>query len=127
MKADDRAKLRALVEAATPGPWHVAKDPGAHCFNCEEQLEPYPAMVAWQGASDVGLALVLDDDREKANAELMAAARAAIPELLDEVERLTGHHKPFTWEGGEPFEWEKLDVCCLLATMLKMEQHHAEH
>lgn len=62
----DIAKLRALCDAATPGPW----------VNGEDELAESPDgfYFTWEGR---------DSD-----AALIAASRTAVPSLLDEVERL---------------------------------------
>jgi hypothetical protein len=63
----------------TPGPYYVVPDPGQDCPECGNEIgESW--MVAWKSLSGgyVGLATVMADDREEANARLFAAA----PELL---------------------------------------------
>lgn len=60
----------------TPGPWIVVPDQGTVCPECGEEYGE-SLMVAWRpkhGCSVVGLAVVLADDREQANARLIAAA-----------------------------------------------------
>lgn len=59
----------------TNRPWVVAPDPGRDCDECgATYAETY--MVGWSLISGmvVGLATVLADDREEANAHLIAAA-----------------------------------------------------
>jgi len=83
---DDRIKqLRALCEAATPGPWHY-DDEGAR----------WPAPL-WYSS----VILVADGAHVANNANLIAEARTALPEALDEVERLRayatrGEHRAMT-------------------------------
>jgi hypothetical protein len=73
LTAERVAELRALCEAATPGPWRA--DP-----------EPVDA-PGWVSAGDrhEPVAEVYGGTH---NAALIAAARNALPDLLDEVERL---------------------------------------
>jgi hypothetical protein len=69
LTAERVAELRALCEAATPGPW---EHDGSRCVYVPEEYSRRPLVVAeW-----------------KPNAALIAAARNALPDLLDEVERL---------------------------------------
>ena len=77
MTALDHAALRALAEAATPGPWTLSAD------------GPPPDIIA--GMSVVACTLPSDRTRDEdtANAAYIAAANpAAVLALLDEVERL---------------------------------------
>lgn len=62
----DRAKLRALADAATPGPWNRDAD-GVSVY------------------IDVRFAIC---DASGADANFIAAARTAVPALLDEIERV---------------------------------------
>ena len=80
----EREKLRALCDAATPGPWkarHRAFGLTAEDDECS------------------GLGLVVDGPPEAwnrgqyargADARFIAAAREALPRLLDELERVEG-------------------------------------
>lgn len=72
------AKLRALCEAATPGPWHLGGqwDGKTHAVN-----DGYDLGVADAYPSRVG------NEPLVANARLIAAARTALPALLDALER----------------------------------------
>ena len=73
----DRAELRRLCEAATPGPWQWVKD-GCECFargiHIHETYEDDPPIVR------------LENFREEENAAFIAAARTAIPALLDALD-----------------------------------------
>ena len=73
MTPERRAELKRLCEAATEGPWetddcHVFADDGRALL---AYLRPIPSM----------------QDRD-ANAAFIAAARTALPELLDYADRL---------------------------------------
>lgn len=81
----DVQKLRALLAAATPRPWHTdvwyGNDDGGwaaigpHCTASEaDDFDDAPESPSY--------------DRAMADAALIAAAVNALPELLDEVERL---------------------------------------
>ena len=81
MDAKERTRLRALCEAATPGPW--ASD--------GVSIDPEDGYVfARQGANIRGTLIVLDDTYERCGSDmlLIAAARTALPALLDDSERL---------------------------------------
>jgi hypothetical protein len=73
----------------TPGPWVVAPDPGRDCEECgachEERF-----LVGWEmrGGGVVGLATILVDDHEEANARLIAAAPDLLAALEECAERL---------------------------------------
>lgn len=77
------AELRALCKAATPGPWSVERrdeDDG------DIDYELYGSPYVW-------LFRIYGDERDgqnKHDAELISAARTALPELLDEVDELQG-------------------------------------
>jgi uncharacterized protein (DUF885 family) len=75
----DHAALRALADAATPGPWEVERDPYGD--------DDYPV-----SANGRYLCVSPDDGvrggHSEADAAFIAAARDAVPALLDEVERL---------------------------------------
>lgn len=85
----DRARLRALLEKATPRPWCVVR----------LRMDPCPAIEAKVDSESVTLASVYGSGGDpqaltkvpKAdNAALIVAAVNALPELLDEVERRDG-------------------------------------
>lgn len=80
------AEIREMAEKATPGPWRVERR--QDCWDA--------GLVEWIGPDKdhgIGPAHVhaedawLDCTDETAN--FVACARSAVPELLDEVERLT--------------------------------------
>lgn len=71
----DIEKLRALLAAATPGPWKCMQD----------------GTAAWIDQGNVKKAVWLGiarGDQNRRDANLIAAAVNALPELLDKVERL---------------------------------------
>lgn len=79
----DTARLRALYEAATPGPWYVPRGKG-----CRKIRGPKKPGRQSQG-SDIGYTVGLADDRlDAANAMLIAETHNALPALLDEVDAL---------------------------------------
>jgi len=81
MDASERTRLRALCEAATPGPWETIYDEDAG----EWMVRAGHAVVAvltWQQALDaLGLSPVT-----MRTAALIAASRTAIPALLDALD-----------------------------------------
>jgi len=101
---NDRIKeLRALCEAATPGPWVVTR----HNWEC--------GSINWLAANDRDVdgnfyAHIQDgaggdpgerNPRAKQDAAFIAAARTALPEALDEVERLRGYNEHADWRIGQ--------------------------
>lgn len=71
------AEIRRLAEAATKGPWLI--EPGQKIDEIYIVDAPTDGRIArmWNGRTC-----------REANAEFIAVARNALPELLDEVERL---------------------------------------
>lgn len=87
MTAERIAELRALAEKATPGPWHWRStyDDGEWPHLLGAKFEN-GVQVRVLEASDVdGCVDLLVDGYDSA---FIAAARTALPEALDEVERL---------------------------------------
>lgn len=78
--------LRALCEGASPAPWNVESDSELSIF-CADEERPRIARVDPDRDDDED---VPEDEAESYNcdAEFIAAARDALPALLDEVERL---------------------------------------
>lgn len=66
--------LRALCDLATPGPWFVREEPDAE------------GMAIIEDGRTNGLCPI---HTEQHDAPFIVAARAALPALLDEIERLT--------------------------------------
>lgn len=74
------AALRALADAATPGPWSVY-----------QTMHAEPKVVDSTGnwpSGEVAPVSLSPENYGRANAAFIAAARGAVPALLDEVERL---------------------------------------
>ena len=87
----DIKKLREICEKASPGPWKAVASRTAVgvCYRI------FPE--SWGKVPDHGGICAYDDctslnphpkGEQAANAQFIAAARTALPELLDEVERL---------------------------------------
>jgi hypothetical protein len=81
--AERLAELRALADAATSGAWTIEdySEPGSSGFRIYNEAGD---CIAGNFDYEVGGVL------ERVDAEFIAAARAAVPELLAEVERLRG-------------------------------------
>lgn len=73
-----RAELKRLCEQATPGPWEVTDESCARCR--KENTHEYAIYAIPQGNHDQFI--------RKEDADFIAAARTALPSLLEEVERL---------------------------------------
>lgn len=76
------ADLRAMLERATPGPWH------SNCSHVYAPDEAILAVVQNPGSKESDYPLV-------ANRDLIVAAVNALPSLLDEIEALREALKPF--------------------------------
>lgn len=81
--------IRARVEAATLGPWHVEGESYDECWDTD--CEPLP--MPWGLAGPTGKSLWSSGSGEYAHpdmatAEFIASAREDVPALLAEVERL---------------------------------------
>ena len=80
-------ELRALEAAATPGPWTIVD--GEHdTTTCESPLSPGTYDFVWREGWDY------DDygaHPNKADAAFIAAARTALPEALDAIERVRAY------------------------------------
>jgi hypothetical protein len=75
------AELRALCEAATAGPWRVSMTG----YSVKSNDDDAPTIAIPHGVSVLTSKQI---DRWLANAEFIAAARTALPDALDEIERL---------------------------------------
>lgn len=77
----DLDKLKALAEAATPGPWAICTAPDTNNRQavCDHNFEYIARTDTYS---------IHPDESCEANAAFIAAARNAVPELVDEVERL---------------------------------------
>lgn len=85
------AELRELAEAATPGPWFVAPEIDGWRAGRPTVVKATvnnPNLIATRRIVTVGQTRRHWDTKAEANVALIAAARMAIPELLDEIERL---------------------------------------
>lgn len=87
------AELRALCERATPGPWsfeRIAHDDGYFSY----EYNANGAFVAFYER---------DHDsptKAKFNSDFVSAARTALPELIEELEKARAMLKRLEWEGG---------------------------
>jgi hypothetical protein len=83
MTIDDAelARLRALCEAATPGPW--SKGDGKNNARWVVMGHYVPICSTELSHAPIG-------QGQESNVEFIAASRTALPQLLDEVERLRG-------------------------------------
>ncbi|MBV7671413.1 hypothetical protein STHAL_18350 [Streptomyces halstedii] len=78
MTPDREQEIRALVSAATPGPWLREDD--------QRRLERF--VTNESGTLDISFGYL--GNNNQANTEFVANARSAVPELLAEVDRLRG-------------------------------------
>lgn len=98
MTSDEIARLRALAEKATPGPWERMNATDVFTASGVEAADGRRASRndGWQVADcQCGLTFLPDGEQAElkpaeqiANAEWIAAARDALPRALDEIERL---------------------------------------
>ena len=79
--SDDLVKhAREALEGATPGPWHVyGNDPWNMTVN--SSVDNRVCFMAHSNG--------LNDERDEANARLIAAARDLVPDMADRIEALT--------------------------------------
>ena len=82
----DDAALRALEARATPGPW----TPDADKIRATDALLPDTIVVAYYTGHDHQLGL--KTTRHSADAEFIAAARDALPDRLDRLDRIRDLH-----------------------------------
>ena len=75
MEPEEKARLRALCEAATPGPWEAWQT---------VEAEPVVSVAGRQMFGVVARPNYGREDYGKADAEFIAAAREALPALLAE-------------------------------------------
>jgi hypothetical protein len=79
---DKLIRWRQVASRATPGVWtSIIKDDGSLLVNFGDQCNGFARDLYFGDLEDV-------DGEDIANSELIAESRAAIPELLDEVESL---------------------------------------
>lgn len=83
----DIAQLRALLAKATPGLWSLGKP-----YTDDEGYREFPLFASVNGTTVCPVAVCLPfphvSGMQEANAAFIMAARAALPALLDELERL---------------------------------------
>lgn len=87
---DELKQLRELCDAATDGPWWVSDDGLNDVWNGEEE---FAENLIAPGCVRHGEA---PSERIRADQDFIAAARTALPQLLDEIDRLkkeAGCHK----------------------------------
>ena len=84
------ASLRELAEKATKGPWrqHLVDDTTVIDATGEPIAETFP-----EGGVDEDIDFATDTEQREANAAFIAAARAALPAALDEIERLRAENE----------------------------------
>lgn len=80
MRPDERSEARRLCEAATKGPWSL---------NTQDDDDAQPLVDS--DATGCSVALMERDNGDETmrpNAEFIALARTALPQALDEIDRL---------------------------------------
>lgn len=82
MKAERLAELKAMCEAATPGPWEMHGGMGPRMDLDAADQPAYVKRGKKPGPIMTG----------RADAEFIAASREALPELIAEVARLQAYH-----------------------------------
>jgi hypothetical protein len=78
MTPEREKELRELCEKATPGDWSMWQSPDGPTVK-----------IVWRNKENLRCTTFFGPFREADDARFVAAARTAIPELLDEIERLT--------------------------------------
>lgn len=87
MTPAELAELRRIEQAATPGPWGVEYDgPDGACVRTEQPETDMPHLSKEKHVACYCFNGQLENP--EADATFIAAARNALPALLDEVERL---------------------------------------
>ncbi|NYI44943.1 hypothetical protein BJ993_002023 [Nocardioides aromaticivorans] len=114
--SDDDAALRALEALATPGPWIPAGDKIR--ATAADALIPDNILVAYAGAQWQRLGFKTyprgDEVPEHApDVEFMAAARTALPDRLDRLDRIRDLHARWAEQAPEDADgyldlWETL-------------------
>lgn len=113
----DLDKLKALEQAATPGPWESRKETvkSSRGRQSEDYFTIHDSNGCWVVGATVDLCMATErgdqctNDMTNEDAAFIAEARTAVPELIAEVERLQGEikylrgdAKYYTTEDGEP-------------------------
>ncbi|OCZ64328.1 hypothetical protein A7P23_27745 [Achromobacter xylosoxidans] len=98
----DIEQLRTLLAKATPGLWSLGKP-----YTDDEGYREFPLFASVNGTTVCPVAVCLPfphvSGMQEANAAFIMAARAALPALLDEVERLRAAQdaRPCTCPSGD--------------------------
>lgn len=107
----DLEELKKLAEAATPGPWGFRQYPG-------DDAEIYPTYEAPPSFGEWAALFIAKDtyedeipDRAVANASFIAAARSALPALIERVEAAEAEVKLLREENGSLID-ENSDLRC---------------
>jgi hypothetical protein len=86
-------ELKKLCEDATPGPWEVKHQPTVGTAIYYDVSGPSEASGCHRGLGDCNqmscICYSIIEDPQKTDADLIAASRTALPELIAEVEFLT--------------------------------------
>lgn len=126
------AAIRALCDAATPGPWEARiYDDGAFV-----DMPGTPAALfsdAWQAKDgDGGISVDLNSagpvsEVNKRNIEFIAACRTAVPALLAEVERLRADaaalQQALTDPENQPSQWGTVPLALLAEPLAAIVAH----
>lgn len=107
MTGDELKALRKLCDEATPGPWTTYRNTSdERCTDlCVAELNP-----GYDGELLAGDALFI------------AAAQAALPDLLAEVSKLQGLLKRVEWM-GDTREFDDGPECCPVCRQLRSRDH----
>jgi hypothetical protein len=89
----DTAALRALLDSATPGPWEVYHGYSGAQNIAQMRSTDRTVSVAAEKVISTKRGDVPPWERTMPNAQLIVAAVNALPELLDEIDRLRDSHK----------------------------------
>ena len=83
---DDPLDILDRAHAASAGgEWCAVPDPGDECEVCSEPQDTFPHMIA---VGSVGVALILTDEKEDANAAFIVAAHNLWPAVAEELRAL---------------------------------------
>jgi len=93
MTPDDIAKARAIIAAATPGPWDTISGSTVRAVNVEADLAvpifDGRAPIDWHKKKNITHSVLCRAYADEVNnATFIAAARTGWPAALDEIERL---------------------------------------
>jgi hypothetical protein len=90
MTPEQRAELRRIADAATSGPWEIQGPwPEVTLYQYQDEEDPRaPNKIA-----SLGECRGHDNVKDDPDAAFIAAARTALPALLDEVDRLEAENE----------------------------------